>query len=45
MPQHYAPKTFLRQTSNRLLRACFQGLLDDVDWDALPEHKIDVYDK
>lgn len=46
MSQHYAPKTFLRQTSNRLLRECFKDALDDVDWDSLPEHKIDViYDK
>lgn len=46
MSQHYAPKTFLRQTSNRLLKECFNGLLDDVDWDSLPEHRVDVvYDK
>lgn len=45
MPQHYAPKSFLRDTSNRLLRECFKEVLD-VDWESLPEHKIDVvYDK
>ena len=46
MSLHYAPKTFLRQASNRLLRECFGGLLDDVDWESLPEHKIEVvYDR
>ncbi len=46
MPQHYAPKTFLRQVSNRLLKECFNGLLDDVDWESLPEHRIEVvYDR
>jgi hypothetical protein len=46
MPQHYAPKTFLRQASNRLLKECFEGLLDDVDWESLPENKVEVvYDK
>lgn len=48
MSHQYAPKTFLRQTSNRLLRSCFsrEGVLADVDWDSTPEHRIDViYDK
>ena len=46
MSLHYAPKTFLRQASNRLLKECFGRALDNVDWDSLPEHKIEVvYDK
>lgn len=46
MALHYAPKTFLREASNRLLKQCFDGVLDDVDWESLPEHKIEVvYDK
>jgi len=46
MSLHYTPKTFLRETSNRLLKKCFNGVLDDVDWESLPEHKIEVvYDK
>lgn len=41
----YAPKTFLRQTSNRLLRECFKDKIGDAVWESLPEHKIDgVYD-
>jgi hypothetical protein len=43
----YSPKTFLRQTSNTLLRECFaeKGALIDVPWDELAEHEIDgVYD-
>lgn len=45
MPQHYAPKSFLRDTSNRLLKRCFKEVLD-VDWESLPEHAVDiVYDK
>lgn len=45
MSQHYAPKSFLRDTSNRLLKECFKEVLD-VDWESLPEHKVDVvYDK
>jgi hypothetical protein len=42
MPLHYSPKTFLRQTSNRLLRHCFDGVINDVDWEALPEHEINI---
>jgi len=48
MVQHYSPTTFLRQTSNALLQACFekQGALTDVTWNGLPEHQIDmVYDR
>lgn len=48
MVQHYSPKTFLRQTSNAILQACFekQGVLKDVPWNGLPEHQIDVvYDQ
>lgn len=46
MSQLYALKTFLRQASNRLLKECFKGVLDRVDWESLPEHKIEVvYDK
>lgn len=48
MSQQYAPKTFLRQTSNRLLRECFarEGVLADVDWNAIPEHRVEyVWDR
>jgi hypothetical protein len=48
MSHPYAPKTFLRQTSNSLLKSCFsrEGVLRDVDWDSIPEHHIDaIYDK
>lgn len=47
MAQHYAPKTFLRQTSNSLLQSCFgqQHALQDLPWADMPEHKIEiVYD-
>jgi hypothetical protein len=35
MTNHYSPKTFLRQTSNDLLRQCFadKGALSDLPWD------------
>ncbi len=44
MVQHYSPKTFLRQTSNSLLRECFarEKALNDVPWDGVPECQIDV---
>lgn len=48
MPQHFAPRTFLRQTSNRMLRQCFTGdcTLAGVDWDEMSEHRIElVYDQ
>jgi hypothetical protein len=46
MSLHYTPKTFLREASNRLLKECFNGVLDNVDWESLPEHEIEVvYDK
>jgi hypothetical protein len=41
---HYSPKTFLRQTSNDLLRQCFTdrgGVLSDLPWDEMDEHGID----
>ncbi len=47
MAKHYSPKTFLRHTSNALLRECFvsKGALTAVHWDGLAEHAIDgVYD-
>jgi hypothetical protein len=47
MPQHYSPKTFLRQTSNELLRQCFaaHGALKELPWPEIAEHKIDaIYD-
>jgi hypothetical protein len=47
MAQQYAPKTFLRQTSNSLLRECFagRGALAQIPWEELAEHEIDpVYD-
>jgi len=43
----YAPKPFLRQTENKLLRAYFGGkeLLHEIDWDNLKETDVDaVYD-
>lgn len=44
MTVHYQPKTFLRQTSNNLLQACFGqiGVLGDIPWADLSEHQIDV---
>ena len=44
MPTHYTPKTFLRQTSNDLLQACFGrvGALEELPWADLPNHEIDV---
>jgi hypothetical protein len=44
MTVHYQPKTFLRQTSNSLLQACFGqiGVLQDLPWADLSEHQIDV---
>ncbi len=47
MVQHYSPKTFLRQTSNTLLQACFNKheALAGVAWNELAEYLIDgVYD-
>ena len=47
MVQHYSPKTFLRQTSNTLLQACFNKheALAGVAWNDLAEHQIDaIYD-
>lgn len=47
MSHNYSPKTFLRQTSNTLLRQCFgaKGALAEIPWDELAEHEIDrVYD-
>lgn len=44
---HFTPKTFLRQTSNELLRTCFGrfGVLQDLPWTDLANHQIDpVYD-
>lgn len=40
----FAPKTFLRQTSNELLQACFGqlGVLSDLPWAELSGHDIDV---
>jgi len=48
MVQNYSPKTFLRQTSNAILKKCFEreGALADVSWNELPEHQVDVvYDR
>jgi len=48
MVQHYSPKTFLRQTSNAILKQCFEreGVLAEVSWNDLLEHQIDVvYDR
>jgi hypothetical protein len=48
MVQYYSPKTFLRQTSNAILQACFarHGALADVSWNDLSEHQVDVvYDR
>ena len=48
MVSQYSPKTFLRQTSNYLLQESFarEGTLNDVDWQGIPEHKIEiVYDQ
>lgn len=44
MTIHYTPKTFLRQTSNNLLQACFGqiGVLQDLPWADLADHQIDV---
>jgi len=44
MVQHYSPKTFLRQTSNAMLQACFNKheALAGVAWNELAEHQIDV---
>lgn len=44
MALQYAPRTFLRQTSNELLQACFGriGVLQDLPWNELPNHHIDV---
>jgi hypothetical protein len=45
---HFTPRTFLRQTSNSLLRACFGqfGVLQDLPWAEIPDHQIDViYDQ
>ncbi len=44
MVQHYSPKTFLRQTSNAMLHACFNRheALAGVAWNELAEHQIDV---
>ena len=44
MVQHYSPKTFLRHTSNELLRACFtrQEALTDIAWEDIPRHNVDV---
>jgi hypothetical protein len=44
MAIHYTPKTFLRQTSNSTLEACFGkfGLLKNLPWAELTEHRIDV---
>ena len=44
MAVQYTPKTFLRQTSNSTLRACFDklGALVDLPWSETPEHKIEV---
>jgi hypothetical protein len=44
---HFTPKTFLRQTSNGLLQACFDrlGVLRDIPWTDLANHQIElVYD-
>jgi hypothetical protein len=48
MVQHYSPKTFLRQTCNAILQACFarHSALADVSWNDLSEHQGDVvYDR
>lgn len=48
MSTHYNPKTFLRQTSNELLQACFGqlGVLQDLPWTELANHQVDlVYDR
>lgn len=44
MALQYTPRTFLRQTSNELLQACFQrvGVLQELPWTDLPNHQIDV---
>jgi hypothetical protein len=41
---HFTPRTFLRQTSNDRLRACFDrlGVLTDLPWSDLADHQIDV---
>lgn len=47
MTSDYAPKPFLRQTENKLLRTYFGGkeLLHEIDWDNLKETDVDaVYD-
>ena len=45
---HYTPRTFLRQTSNELLRARFDqiGVLTNIPWAELSNNEIDVvYDE
>jgi hypothetical protein len=44
MSRNYAPKTFLRQTPNRILKEYFRrkNLLGDVDFDKLGETEIDT---
>lgn len=43
MAVHYQPKTFLRQTSNRILKEYFERFegFKDFDWDQITEHEID----
>lgn len=44
---HFTPRTFLRQTSNELLQACFGhlGVLQELPWSDLSNHDIEcVYD-
>jgi len=43
MSRNYSPKTFLRQTPNRILKEYFHSkkLLQDIDFDNLREMDID----
>lgn len=44
MSRNYAPKTFLRQTPNRIVKEYFhrKNLLNDIDFDTLGETEIDT---
>jgi hypothetical protein len=44
MANHYAPKTFLRQTSTALVQECIAGLAPDaeINWNELDENNVDV---
>ncbi len=45
MVQHYSPKTFLRHTSNDLLRACFtrDEALTEIAWEDIPRDQTLEY--